>query len=93
MNATHEVTRSTGSFFEVLAATGDLNTDAPEDDLYGFLIGDWALDITAYSDEGEVIRSTGEAHAARVLEGRAVQDVFINPDRSSRTPDSRKFGN
>jgi hypothetical protein len=62
-------------------------------DLYGFLIGSWELDVIAYDDSGEVIHSTGEAHVARVLEGRAIQDVFINPRRSDRGPDSPKFAN
>ena len=31
--------------------------------------------------------------SARVLEGRAVQDVFINPRRSERGPDSPRFAN
>ena len=37
--------------------------------------------------------STGEAHFAWVLQGRAVQDVFINPRRSDRGPESPKFAN
>jgi hypothetical protein len=28
-----------------------------------------------------------------VLCGRAIQDVFINPERTDRTPDAPKFGN
>src|SRR5262245_40871482 len=62
-------------------------------DLYGLLIGSWELDVVGYADDGDVIRSTGEAHFAWVLEGRAVQDVFINPRRSDRGPASPEFAN
>ncbi len=62
-------------------------------DLYGWLIGSWELEVVGYEDPGNVIRTTGEAHFAWVLEGRAVQDVFINPRRSDRGPDSAKFAN
>jgi hypothetical protein len=91
----HEVTID--PFVDILAST---STSRPptaditvEDDLYGFLIGSWQLDVTAYDDDGHVTHSTGEAHCARVLDGRAVQDVFINPQRADRTPDSPKFAN
>ena len=68
--------------------------EIPEDmDLYGFLIGSWELDVVGYPDDGNVICTTGEAHFAWVLEGRAVQDVFINPRRSDRGPPSPKFAN
>jgi len=84
---------STDRFLKVLAPTThppDLN---PEDNLYGFLIGSWSLDLVAYPDEGGVTHSAGEAHFAWVLEGRAIQDVFINPRRSDRRNDSPKFAN
>ena len=76
-----------------LAASGG-SPDIPEAmDIYGFLIGSWELDIVGYDEEKNVIHSIGEAHFAWVLEGRAVQDVFINPRRTDRGPDSPKFAN
>jgi hypothetical protein len=70
------------------------SAEIPEtEDIYGWLIGSWELDVIGYDDEGNVIHSIGEAHVGRVLEGRAVQDVFINPRRSDRGPDSPKFAN
>ncbi|MCI0534774.1 MAG: hypothetical protein L0Z50_06065 [Verrucomicrobiales bacterium] len=78
---------------QALAAAGR-SPDIPEAmDLYGFLIGSWELDVVAYDDKGKVTHSTGEAHVSWILEGRAVQDVFINPRRSDRGPDSPKFAN
>jgi hypothetical protein len=62
------------------------STDVPEsDDLYGWLIGSWKLEVVRYraidvSDRG----LQAEAHFARVLEGRAVQDVWIMPRTSAR---------
>jgi hypothetical protein len=77
----------------VLAASGR-SPDIPEAmDIYGFLIGSWELDLVGYDDEGHVIKTIGEASFAWVLEGRAVQDVFINPRRSERGQDSPQFAN
>jgi hypothetical protein len=76
-----------------LAATGR-SLEIPEGmDAYGWLVGSWELDVVGYDDEGRIIRTTGEAHFGRVLEGRAVQDVFINPRRADRGPESPKFAN
>jgi hypothetical protein len=76
-----------------LAATSRSREIPEAMDVYGWLVGSWELDLVGYDDEGKVIRSTGEAHFAWVLEGRAVQDVFINPRRSDREPASPKFAN
>lgn len=58
---------------------------APEiaHDLYGFLVGSWSLDVRSYAGmatPGE----RGELHAARTLEGRAIQDTWIMPIRAER---------
>jgi hypothetical protein len=83
----------TNRMHALLAASGP-STDIPNAmDLYGFLIGSWELDVVGYNNDGNVIRTVGEAHFAWVLEGRAVQDVFINPRQSDRGPDSPKFAN
>jgi len=83
----------TGPLSKVLIAEGRSPEIPEEMDAYGWLIGSWGLDVIGYDDESNVIRSTGEAHFAWVLEGRAVQDVFINPRRSDRGPGSPKFAN
>ena len=60
--------------------------DLPEaNDLYGWLIGSWALDVRRYAGvdlTGRGVR--GEVHAARVLEGRGIQDAWIMPPRGAR---------
>jgi hypothetical protein len=86
-------TASGAAFFEILAASGRSPDIAPEDDLFGFLVGSWSLDVMARDDTDTVIRSKAEAHAARTLEGRAVQDVFINPRRADRGLASPRFAN
>jgi hypothetical protein len=93
MNTYRELTSTNDAFQEILAPTSRSLEVHPADDLYGFLIGSWELDVATYPDDGNVAHSTGEAHCARVLHGRAIQDVFINPQRSDRTPDSPKFAN
>ena len=83
----------TDAMHAILAASAR-SPDIPDAmDFYGFLIGSWELDIVGYDDESNIYRTIGEAHFAWVLEGHAVQDVFINPRRSDRGPDSPKFAN
>jgi hypothetical protein len=55
-------------------------------DLYGWLVGSWALEVRHYA--GADVRALGlggELHASRVLEGRGVQDVWIMPVRADRS--------
>ena len=47
--------------------------------LYGWLIGSWEMDTVHHLDGGLVERSSGEIHFGWVLEGRAIQDVWIFP--------------
>src|SRR5579859_6560520 len=62
-----------------LIASG-LAAEIPEgSDIYGWLIGSWHLDILRLGANGAETRGTGQAHFGRVLEGRAVQDVWIMP--------------
>lgn len=62
-----------------------LHADGPAPDraekmgLYGWLIGDWEMDGTLHLDDGTVSRNRGEIHFGWVLEGRAIQDVWIFP--------------
>jgi hypothetical protein len=62
-----------------------LRTDHPAQDradkmsLYGWLIGDWAMQAVIYADDGTQHTGRGEIHFGWVLEGRAIQDVWILP--------------
>ncbi|HEX5474827.1 MAG TPA: hypothetical protein VFX12_09215 [Vicinamibacterales bacterium] len=73
-------------FHSVLAAPGR-SPEIPESaDLYGWLCGGWDLDVLHYRALDVSGRGlTGEVHAGWVLEGRAVQDVWIMPRRPDRT--------
>ena len=67
-----------------------------DQDVYGFLVGSWTLEVRRYRGV-DVSRDglRGEVHAAWVLEGRAVQDVWIMPPRSARqapSPDFNMYG-
>lgn len=72
------------STFESLSAEGPHPDLAAEDRIFEPFIGSWDLVVTWY-EGGEVVRTAdGEWHFAWVLEGRAVQDVWIVPRREQR---------
>ena len=62
-------------------------------DIYGWLIGSWNLKVVDYGENGSKRESNAEWHFARVLEGRAIQDIFIVPIRNERTASLPKEGN
>jgi hypothetical protein len=77
-----------------LAAAGR-SAEIPESaDVYGWLAGSWDLDVLHYAAVNvEKLGIKGEMHAGWVLEGRAIQDVWIMPRRSERTPATSKLNN
>jgi hypothetical protein len=89
-----DVTVERRDFYSLLAASAR-SPEIPESaDVYGWLCGSWDLDVLCYRGvdvRGQGLR--GEVHAARVLEGRAVQDVWIMPRCSERRPDSDRTMN
>src|SRR6202022_2332668 len=68
-------------FLDTLAADGPAADRAGKMDLYGWLIGSWDLDVTRFLDDGSKRQREGEWHFGWVLEGRAIQDVWIVPRR------------
>lgn len=63
-------------------------------DVYGWLVGSWDLDVLHYAAvDVSALGLKGEAHFDWVLEGRAIQDVWIMPRRSERTAESPKVNN
>jgi hypothetical protein len=63
-------------------------------DVYGWLVGSWELDVFYYrAVDVAALCLKGEAHFGWVLEGRAIQDVWIMPRRSERTADTDKVNN
>lgn len=49
--------------------------------LYGQFVGSWDLDVDYRPFSGAPVRGPGECHFGWVLDGRAVQDVWIFPSR------------
>jgi hypothetical protein len=63
-------------------------------DVYGWLVGSWELDVLHYrAIDVAALCLKGEARFGWVLEGRAIQDVWIMPRRSERTADTDKVNN
>lgn len=64
--------------------------------LFGQLVGDWEFDYVGYKPDGSKINTKGEWHFGWVLEGRAVQDVWILYGVADRakggTPSNLEYG-
>ncbi len=74
------------SFAEVLHAPGPDAEREPKLSLYAFLIGHWDLDVTTTPEDGSTHHGKGEIYAGWVLQGRAIQDVWMIPRLSDRKP-------
>ncbi len=72
------------AFETALLASGPSPELATEDRLYDWLIGSWDARVVDYAPDGSKKENTGEWHFAYILEGRAIQDVWISPPRSQR---------
>jgi hypothetical protein len=77
-------TKGKVDFASALVAAGRSPEIPQQADAYGWLIGSWELDVFDYDADGNLHRSKGEVHFGWVLEGRAVQDVWIMPPRAER---------
>ena len=78
-------TRRRTRLAEALAADGPHPEHAEALMLFGRLVGEWDFDWVAYDRDGEQsMAERGEWIFGWVLEGRAVQDVWIIPPRGRR---------
>jgi hypothetical protein len=68
----------------VLESSGPAPDRPAEARLYDFLVGRWDLKVIGYGEDGARQESRGELAADFVLEGRAIQDVWITPPRGER---------
>lgn len=83
----------TVEFPAALTAAGR-SPEIPEaSDVYGWLIGSWDLEVLRYGVDVSAQQLRAEVHFAWVLEGRAIQDVWIMPQRSKRTANPEKTTN
>ena len=85
------------SFESVLSAPGCSDEIPQSHDIYGWLVGSWELDVLHYrAVDVSAQKIRGEAHFAWVLEGRAIQDVWIMPSshdrRSNSDPTNNMYG-
>ena len=78
----------TAAFLEALGADGPAGDRVGQMGLYGWLIGSWDLDVSHFLADGTTRRRDGEWHFGWVLEGRAIQDVWIVPPRGQRHDDA-----
>jgi hypothetical protein len=58
--------------------------------LYGRFIGDWETEIIAHAPDGARHEASGEIHFGWILEGRAIQDVWMIP-RLAERPNAPPF--
>jgi hypothetical protein len=71
-------------FRAALEATGRSHEIPESADAYGWLVGSWELEVLRYGEDVAGRGIKAEAHFAWVLEGRAIQDLWIMPRRSER---------
>lgn len=54
--------------------------------LFGQFVGDWEFDGVAFDSDGKRSTDKGEIHFAWVLQGRAIQDLWIETEVSDNHP-------
>jgi hypothetical protein len=81
---TTEMTAAT--MFEVpgLAASGPASANKDKLMLFGQFVGEWDFDYVSYNPDGSKETGKGEWNFGWVLEGRAVQDVWMVPGSAER---------
>lgn len=71
---------------DALLAAGPAASQGDTRDLYSGLIGSWDAEVVDRLPGGTERRQSAEMHFGWVLEGRAIQDVWIAPARRDRAP-------
>jgi hypothetical protein len=72
------------AMIEALQASHPRATLAEKLQLFGQFVGSWDVEVTNYKPDGSQETVQGEWHFGWVLDGRAIQDVWIAPRRSLR---------
>jgi hypothetical protein len=75
-----------------LGADGPHPALADQLHLFGQFVGSWDVDITYHRPDGTRYDVEGEWHFGWVLEGRAIQDVWIAPRRELRNKPGLELG-
>lgn len=71
-------------FVEALSPEESHAQSAEKMQLFGQFVGAWDFDWTGYQADGTAVTVRGEWIFAWVLEGRAIQDIWICPSRTER---------
>ncbi|TIV69017.1 MAG: hypothetical protein E5V89_20650 [Mesorhizobium sp.] len=77
------MTSTVSQFLTALASDGPSVDRAKDMNLYGWLIGSWEMETIHHLGDSTIEKWTGECHFGWVLEGRAIQDIWIRPKRPS----------
>src|SRR5262245_32790426 len=86
MMAAHQTAERVDTRSVLLAAPGRSREIPASEDIYGWLVGSWELDIRVYwATDVASKKIKGEAHFGWALEGRAIQDIWIMPRLADRT--------
>jgi hypothetical protein len=75
---------SADAFLAALEAGGPAADRGGNMGLYAWLIGSWELDVIGHLPDASSRRRPGEWHFGWVLQGRAIQDVWIVPPRGAK---------
>lgn len=81
------------SFVKGLVSNGPAEEYKDKLMLYGQFIGDWTADTIEYPDKGIPKHSKWDIRFEWVLEGRAIQDLWITPIRKDNVISWHKPGN
>ncbi len=79
-------------FIAALLAPGPHRDLAEDDQIFEPLIGSWDLTVSWFDHHGQLMRrEPGEWHFSWVLEGRAIQDIWIVPPRAARSTSANLY--
>jgi hypothetical protein len=73
-----------GAFAEALVSTGPAAEHAEELMLFGQFVGAWAVEVELRPPDGPVKKVSADWIFEWVLQGRAVQDLYIVPPRAEQ---------
>jgi hypothetical protein len=80
------------SMIEVLQSNAPVYEMAEKLQLFGQFVGSWDARVVNYNPDGSSQTVEAEWHFGWVLEGRAIQDVWIAPKRSLRAEEENARG-
>ncbi len=86
--------RNTKSSFATGLISGEPSlNDTEKLMLYGQFVGDWVANATEFYDDGSIKQSKWDIRFEWVLEGRAIQDLWISPIRESNESETKSGAN